>query len=75
MAPGSAVGACVYCVHMSVVRHMSRGDLERRREEILQDRQLTRAELQAKADASALIGDEWAAWAEITEIEYLLADE
>jgi len=71
----SIVGARVYCVHMSVVRRMSRSDLERRREEILQEHRLTRAELQAKVEAGGLVGDEWAAWAEITEIEYLLADE
>lgn len=71
----SIVGAFIYCVPMSVVRRMSQGDLEKRREEILREHHLTRAELQAKVDSGGLVGDEWAAWAEITEIEYLLADE
>jgi hypothetical protein len=60
---------------MSVVRCPSRKDLEMRREEVLRSLHLTRAELQAKVEVGGLVGDEWAAWAEITEIEYLLADE
>jgi hypothetical protein len=71
----STVVAPVYCACMSLVRHLSRGDLEARRDVILREHQLTRAELQAKVDAGKLVGDEWAAWAEITEIEYLLVDE
>jgi hypothetical protein len=38
---------------MSVVRRMSRSDLERRREEILREHHLTRAELQAKGKSRA----------------------
>jgi len=72
---GSIVGASVYCGDMSVVRHLSRSDLERHREEILREHQLTREELQTKVDDGGLVGEQWAAWAEITEIEYLLADE
>lgn len=59
---------------MSIVRLLSRSDLEDRRDEILREHHLTRAALQAKVDAGELVGEEWAAWAEITEIEYLLAD-
>lgn len=50
----------------------SREDLLRRRAEILDALGLTQEELAAKVASGGLVGDEWAASAEIEEIEYLL---
>ena len=47
--------------------------LEERRRAILKQVGMTYAELARKARAHALVGDEWAAWDEIREIDFLRA--
>jgi hypothetical protein len=58
---------------MTRVIRATRQDLERRRAEILDRLGLTYDELAAKATAYSLTGDEWYAWREIGEIDFLLA--
>jgi hypothetical protein len=47
-------------------------DLEVRRAAILERLGMTYGELAARAESRSLAGDEWAAWEEIREIEFLL---
>ena len=56
---------------MTIVREISLRDLEARRTAILDEVGMTYEELAAKAAAHALVGDEWAAWEEIREIDFL----
>lgn len=56
----------------TVVHHVTREELQRRREAILSRLGLTLDELQDKVDHGALVGDEWSAWSEIEDIDYLL---
>lgn len=58
---------------MTVVTRPTRKELEERRREILRHVGMTRDELKLKAATGRLVGDEWSAWAEIGEIDYLLA--
>lgn len=51
---------------------MSLEELEARRTEILDELGMTYEELAAKADNRSLIGEEWTAWEEIREIDFLL---
>lgn len=46
--------------------------LKARRKEILQRLDMTYEELAAKADDYSLVGEEWSAWEEIREIDFLL---
>lgn len=56
---------------MTHVQNVTRGDLDRRRKEILDGLRMSYDELAAKAAARSLVGDEWAAWEEIREIDFL----
>ena len=57
---------------MPHVQDMSLEELEARRAEILDELGMTYEELAAKAKKRSLIGDEWTAWEEIREIDFLL---
>jgi hypothetical protein len=46
--------------------------LELRRQEILDRAGISYEELAAKAEARSLVGDEWTAWDEIREIDFLI---
>ena len=57
---------------MTHVYEVSREDLVARRKEILSKLSLTYDELKEKAEGHRLVADEWAAWEEIREIDFLL---
>ena len=57
---------------MTTVKTPTRAELEARKADILRGLELTADELATKVAASSLAGDEWAASAEIDEIDYLL---
>jgi hypothetical protein len=56
---------------MTHVREVSLRDLNARRKAILNRIGMSYEELAAKAEARSLVGDEWAAWDEIREIDFL----
>jgi hypothetical protein len=56
---------------MTHVREVSLRDLNARRKAILNRIGMSYEELAAKAEARSLVGDEWAAWDEIQEIDFL----
>jgi hypothetical protein len=56
---------------MTRVQKMTRRDLDRRRKQILADIGMSYEQLAARAASRSLVGDEWAAWEEIREIEFL----
>jgi hypothetical protein len=56
---------------MTRVQNMTRRDLERLRKRILADIGMSYEDLAARAATRSLVGDEWAAWEEIREIEFL----
>jgi hypothetical protein len=56
---------------MPQVQELSAEELDGRREEILRQVGLSYEELAARAEARSLAGDEWAAWEEIKEIDFL----
>lgn len=56
---------------MPEVQDVSLSDLNERRQEILDHLGTTYEELAAKAAARSLIGDEWAAWEALREIDFL----
>ena len=60
---------------MTRVTETTRQDLERRRNEILRALGVSFAELEKRANAYRLVGDERAAWNELQEIDFLLADD
>ena len=60
---------------MTRVREVSRGDLEARRSEILAGLGISYEDLADKAAGHSLVGEEWTAWDEIREIDFLLSDE
>jgi hypothetical protein len=53
------------------VQDMTLEELDKRREEILARLGMSYEELAAKAGTRSLIGDEWTAWEEIREIDFL----
>lgn len=53
------------------VQDVTLKDLRKRRQEILGRLGMTYEDLSAKAAARSLVGDEWAAWEELREIEFL----
>jgi len=57
------------------VYEVSRADLEARRHEILAALGTAYEELARRAANFELVADEWAAWDELREIEFLLGDE
>ena len=56
---------------MPHVQDMTLEQLEERRAEILNRLGMSYEELAAKADQRSLSGDEWTAWEEIREIDFL----
>jgi len=56
---------------MPNVHEVSLQELNDRRTAILERLGMTYDDLAAKAEARSLIGDEWAAWEEIREIDFL----
>lgn len=56
---------------MPEVQDLTLSDLEERRREILERLGMTYEELAAKAAARSLVGDEWAAWEALREIDFL----
>ena len=56
---------------MTRVQNVTRGDLDKRRRQVLDAIGMSYEELAAKAATRSLIGDEWAAWEEIREIDFL----
>ena len=56
---------------MTRVQNVTRRDLDKRRKQILAGIGMSYEELAARAASRSLIGDEWAAWEEIREIEFL----
>lgn len=59
---------------MSRVVTVSREELEDRRRSILSGVGLSCEELRDRAASSTLIGDEWEAWQELRDVEFLLGD-
>jgi hypothetical protein len=53
------------------VKDMTLRELEDRREEVLADLGMSYEDLAARAESRSLIGDEWTAWEEIREIDFL----
>jgi hypothetical protein len=58
---------------MPHVEELTTEQLEERRREILSRLGISYTELARKARDHALVGDEWAAWDEIREIDFLRA--
>jgi hypothetical protein len=56
---------------MTHVQDVTLSDLNKRRKAILNRIGMSYDELAAKAASRSLIGDEWAAWDEIREIDFL----
>lgn len=56
---------------MTCVQNVTRRDLDKRRKQILAAIGMSYEELAAKAATRSLIGDEWGAWEEIREIDFL----
>lgn len=59
---------------MSRVIEVSPEALEARREAILGRVGVSLEELRRRADAGALVGEEWEAWQELCDISFLLGD-
>jgi hypothetical protein len=53
------------------VQELTNGELDERRQAILNRVGLTYEELAQRATARSLAGEEWAAWDEIREIDFL----
>lgn len=53
------------------VKEMTLEELDKRRRQILAGLGLSYDELAARAESRSLIGDEWTAWEEIREIDFL----
>lgn len=60
---------------MTRLREVSREELLRRRRELLDRLGVTAEELHARAANGSLVGDEWAAWDRLRDIEFLLGDD
>lgn len=60
---------------MSRVLETPRDALVARREDILRRLGVSYEDLRARAATYRLVGEEWDAWEEVTEIDYLLNDE
>ena len=59
---------------MSRVVQVSKSELEARRAAILAGLGTSYDELRQRYEASALVGEEWRAWDELCDIEFLLGD-
>jgi hypothetical protein len=56
---------------MTRVQNVTLRDLDKRRRQILSDIGMSYEELAAKAAARSLVSDEWSAWEDIREIDFL----
>jgi hypothetical protein len=56
---------------MTHVQNVTRRDLNKRRKAILARVGMSYEELAARAASRSLIGDEWTAWEEIRELDFL----
>jgi hypothetical protein len=56
---------------MPEVQDVTLSDLDEHRQKILDRLGMTYEELAEKAAARSLVGEEWAAWEELREIEFL----
>jgi hypothetical protein len=56
---------------MTRVQDVTLEDLNKRRQEILDRVGMSYEELAAKAATRSLVGDEWAAWEEVREVDFL----
>lgn len=56
---------------MPEVQELTLSDLNARRQEILDRLGMTYDDIAAKAAARSLVGEEWAAWEELREIDFL----
>jgi hypothetical protein len=54
---------------------VSREDLQARRQAVLKRVGTSYEDLKARAEGRSLVGDEWSAWDELREIEFLLGDD
>ena len=57
---------------MPQVQELSAEELTTRRREILRQVGVSYEELASRAEARSLVGNEWAAWEEIRQIDFLL---
>jgi hypothetical protein len=60
---------------MTTVHHPTPEQLRARKAAILARLGMTQRELRARVNAGGLVGDEWSAWSEIQDIDYLLGDD
>ena len=60
---------------MILLREVSREDLLARRQAILDRLGCSYPDLTGRAKARSLMGDEWSAWDELNEIDFLLGDD
>ena len=58
-----------------LLREVSREDLLARRQAILDRLECSYPDLAGWAKARSLVGDEWSAWDELREIDFLLGDD
>ena len=56
---------------MTRVQNVTLRDLNKRRKQILDSIGMSYEDLASKAATRSLVGDEWAAWEEIREIDFL----
>jgi len=57
------------------VHEVTKDELRLRRQRILDELDVTYEELRVRARSYRLVGDEWAAWEEIIDIDFLLSGE
>ncbi|MGN6130963.1 MAG: hypothetical protein ACTHOK_11545 [Nocardioidaceae bacterium] len=59
---------------MTRTDHPSREEVRAQRDAILASLHMTAEELAERAEAGELVGEEWTAWSEVTELGYLLGE-
>lgn len=59
---------------MTRTEHLTREQVEQQRAAILSRLGISTAELQRRAEAGELVGDEWLAWAEVSDLTFLLGE-
>lgn len=69
-----AVGLAVYCDRMTRTEHLTREQVEHQRAAILSRLGISPEELERRAQAGELVGDEWLAWAEVSDLTFLLGE-
>ena len=60
---------------MTRLREVTREELLERRRAVLERLGTSYEELASRADRRALVGDEWSAWDELQEIDFLVGDD